>query len=71
MESLKDGGIGAGGGAGRHRLRAVLMGGEIALAMVLLAGAGLMVRGFQTLVGGSAKIRPATMLTLRLALTRE
>ena len=71
MESLKDGGISFGSGPGRHRLRAVLMGGEIALAMVLLAGAGLMVRGFQTLVGGSTTLRPATMLTLRLALTEN
>ena len=71
MESLKDGGISFGSGPGRHRLRAVLMGGEIALAMVLLAGAGLMVRAFQTLVGGSTTIRPATMLTLRLALTEN
>ena len=71
MESLKGGGISFGSGPGRHRLRAVLMGGEIALAMVLLAGAGLMVRAFQTLVGGSTTIRPATMLTLRLGLTEN
>jgi putative ABC transport system permease protein len=71
MEALKDGGVSFGGGRGRHRLRAVLMGGEIALAMVLLAGAGLMVRGFQTLVGGSPSVRPASMLTLHLALTEN
>jgi putative ABC transport system permease protein len=71
MESLKDGGISFGSGPGRHRLRSVLMGGEIALATVLLAGAGLMVRGFQSLVGGSTTLRPATMLTLRLALTEN
>ena len=68
MEALKDGGAGF-GGPGRHRLRTVLMAGEIALATVLLAGAGLMVRGFQTLVGGSPRVRPASMLTLHLALT--
>ena len=71
MEALKDGGISFGSGPGRHRLRAVLMGGEIALAMVLLAGAGLMVRGFRTMVGGGTSVRPATMLTLRLALTEN
>ena len=71
MESLKGGGLSFGGGPGRHRWRSVLMGGEIALAMVLLAGAGLMVRAFQTLVGGSTAIRPASLLTLRLALTEN
>jgi putative ABC transport system permease protein len=71
LMALKEGGISYGSGTGRRRLRAVLMGGEIALAMVLLAGAGLMVRGFQTLVGGSGRVRPATMLTLRLALTEN
>ena len=70
MEALKDGCAGF-GGPGRHRLRTVLMAGEIALAMVLLAGAGLMVRGFQTLVGGSPSVRPASMLTLHLALTEN
>jgi putative ABC transport system permease protein len=47
------------------------MGGEVALAVVLLAGAGLMVRGFQSLVGGSTNLRPASMLTLRLSLTEN
>jgi putative ABC transport system permease protein len=71
MEALKDGGLAFGGGPGRNRLRAVLMGGEVALAVVLLAGAGLMVRGFQTLAGGSTNLRPASMLTLRLSLTEN
>jgi putative ABC transport system permease protein len=47
------------------------MGGEVALAMVLLAGAGLMVRGFQGMVSGGASVRPASLLTLRLALTEN
>lgn len=71
VESLKEGGLFLAGGPGRNRLRAVLMAGEIALAVVLLAGAGLMVRGFQGLVGGSTSLRPATMLTLHLALTEN
>lgn len=70
IEALKDG-VSSGGGPRRNRLRAVLMGGEIALAVVLLAGAGLMVRGFQSLVGGSTNLRPASMLTLRLSLTEN
>lgn len=71
MASIKDGGPSLGGGPGRNRLRAVLMGGEIALAVVLLTGAGLMVRGFRTLVSGTTSVRPATLLTLHLTLTES
>jgi putative ABC transport system permease protein len=58
-------------GRGRNRLRSVLVAGELALAVVLLAGAGLMVRGFQSLVGGSTNLQPDKVLTLRLALTEN
>ena len=70
IESLKEGGLSLAGGT-RNRLRSVLVAGEMALAVVLLIGAGIMVRGFQTLVGGSPSVRPATLLTLRLALTEN
>jgi len=39
-EALKEGGLQAGAGPGSHRLRAVLAVGEIALSLILLAGAG-------------------------------
>jgi putative ABC transport system permease protein len=55
-------------GPGRHRLRSILVGGEVALAVVLLVGAGLMVRGFQSLVSSSTRLEPSTMLTLHLSL---
>jgi putative ABC transport system permease protein len=53
-------------GPGRHRLRSILLAAEMALAVVLLVGAGLMIRGFHNLVGGETSIEPATLLTLRL-----
>lgn len=45
-ETLNEGGRGSTGGAATHRLRAVLVVTEIALAMLLLVGAGLLLRSF-------------------------
>ncbi len=67
--NLRDGGRGSSSGRARRRLRGFMVGAEIALAVVLLVGASLMVRGFQALVNGAANLEPASLLTLRLALT--
>jgi predicted permease len=48
-ETLKSGGRGMIGGRGHQRFRQVLIVGQFALAMVLLAGAGLLVRGLHDL----------------------
>src|SRR5260370_24243468 len=69
--ALKEGGRGTSSGRGRHRLRNVLVAAEIALAVVLLVGAGLMVRGFRTMLDYGVKLEPATLLTLRLAITEN
>ncbi len=45
-EALKEGGRGAGSGARRHRTLNLLVVGEVALAMVLLIGAGLLINSF-------------------------
>jgi predicted permease len=47
--ALKDGGRGAGADVERHRTRNALVVGQVALALVLLVGSGLMVRSFQAL----------------------
>jgi putative ABC transport system permease protein len=74
-DALKEGGAGGGApsgpGRGKHRLRAVLVAAELALAVVLLVGAGLMVRGFQTLASSGARFEPATMLTLELEISEN
>ena len=55
--ALKDG---AQGSAGAHatRLRSVLVGAQVAISLVLLAGAGLMVRSFATLLRVSPGFEP-------------
>jgi putative ABC transport system permease protein len=50
VSSLKNGGGRSGVGSGGQRLRDVLVVSEVALAVVLLAGAALMIRSFENLV---------------------
>ncbi len=68
-EALKEGGRGGTAGKARHRLRTILVAAEIALAVVLLVGAGLMVRGFRSMLTTGAALEPSTLLTMRLAVT--
>jgi putative ABC transport system permease protein len=68
-DALKEGGRSSSVGKARQRLRGILVAGEVALAVVLLVGAGLMVRGFSTLLKSGASLDPSTLLTLRLAIT--
>jgi putative ABC transport system permease protein len=69
--ALREGGRGTSAGKARQRLRNVLVGGEVALAVVLLVGAGLMVRGFRAMVDNGRAMEPETLLTLRLAITES
>ena len=45
-EALKEGGLQADAGPAAHRLRVLMAAGEIALSLILLAGAGLLARSF-------------------------
>jgi putative ABC transport system permease protein len=68
-ETLKEGGRGTSAGRGRQRLRGVLVVAEIAATMVLLAGAGLMVKGSRSLIQVNQKLRPESILTMQIVLT--
>ena len=65
-ESLKDGGR-SGTGTGSHRLRRGLITGEFALALSLLAGAGLAIHSFWNLTRVDLGVRTDHVLTFGLA----
>jgi putative ABC transport system permease protein len=67
--ALKEGGRSSSVGRARQRLRNILVASEVALAVVLLVGASLMVRGFRSFVKNGEAFEPSTLLTLRLAIT--
>jgi putative ABC transport system permease protein len=62
---LKDSGRGT-AGAPRTRLRAALVVAEVAVALMLLAGAGLMLRSFQRLMAVEYGFDPDRLLTLQM-----
>ena len=69
--SLKDTGRGATAGAGRLRLRAALVVAQVALALVLLTGAGLMISTMRNLAAVDLGFDTEQLLTFRLSLDRE
>ena len=63
-DALKEGARGSTEGAGRHRLRSLLVASEFAFALVLSAGAGLMIRSFVALQGIDPGFDPRRVLTM-------
>ena len=70
-EALKQGGGRAGLNAAGNRLRSVMVVSEIALALVLLVGAGLLIQTFQKLRQQYSGLQPENVLTLRTVLPRN
>src|SRR5207249_3338957 len=70
-ESLKEGGSNVNEGAQRNRTRSLLIVFESAVAVVLLIGAGLLVRSLIRLQNASPGFDPHNVLTMRVDLSRQ
>jgi putative ABC transport system permease protein len=66
--ALREGGRGSSGGARRRYLSGLLVIAEMALAVVLLAGAGLMIRSFLKIYSTNTGVNPKNVLVMRLML---
>jgi putative ABC transport system permease protein len=67
-QAIKEGGIRTTMNAGRHRVRRGLVTVEIALAVMLVIGAGLLLRSFRNLTTVDAGFDPANRITFGLVL---
>jgi putative ABC transport system permease protein len=70
VQSLHESGRGSAASRGRPRARHLLMGVQVALALVLLVASGLMLRSFQKLRAVDPGFDAASTLTLRIGLPR-
>ena len=69
-ETLKEGGRSAGAASGHRRLRSLLVVTEVALSLMLLTGAGLMMRSFMRLRQVDSGLNPNNVLTMQVPLPR-
>ena len=70
-EALKAGGRSDSGKGGHRRIRSVLVVAEVALSLVLLIGAGLMVRSFNELINADLGIKPEHVLAMEVSLSPD
>jgi predicted permease len=71
LDSLREGTHGTGQSRGQHRLRNALVVTEAALAMVLLVGAGLLLRSFAKMLAADPGIETTHAMTASLALPKQ
>lgn len=70
-ETLKEGGRTGETGPGTHRIRAMLVVAEIAIALVILVSAGLVLKSFRRLIHVDAGFDPSNVLTFRVDLPQS
>ena len=68
QDSLKEGGKNIGGSTGGNRVRNLFVIAQVALALVLLVGAGLLLRSFIRLQSVDPGFNPNNLLTVRVSL---
>ena len=68
VETLKEGGRGTSAGIRRNRVRNVLVVAELSIAVVLLVGAGLLIRSLYRLQHVSSGLHPENILTFNVTL---
>ncbi len=69
--AMKEGGRGSSGDGGRRRLRNTLVVVEVALAFILLAGGGLLIRSFFAMVNTPLGFDATNVLTLRIPFAND
>ncbi len=67
---LKEGGR-TGSAGGQNRLRHVLVASEVALALVVLSGAGLMIKSMTRLLGVDPGLNPKNVLSMEMSVPQE
>jgi putative ABC transport system permease protein len=70
-ESLKEGSRTTGGSLRRNRVRSFFVIAEVAICLVLLVGAGLMIRSFIRLINVNPGFNPENVLTIRFSPGRK
>ena len=71
MGTLREGGRGAGAGRGTNRVRSGLVIAEMALAVILLMGSGLLIRSFIEMTKVNPGFQPERAMSLRIVLQGE